>query len=412
MLDISFIRSNPSLFNDKQNMRGAATKADGILALDSSIRALKAEIQGLQSRRNELAKLMPKTDALIAEARDVKNLIASKSEELAKHEAELNALMLSIPNMIADDVPYGESDADNEELRKFGEKPVFDFKPLTHYELCEEQMGNMDFKTPSVISGARFSVLKGKLARLERAVANYLLDIHTMEFGYQEISVPFLVKDIALYGTGQLPKFQEDLFKTTDGMWLIPTAEVYLTNLARESILKDADLPLRFVAETACFRSEAGAAGRDTRGIVRQHQFNKVELVSVVRPEDSEAEHERMTNAAETVLQRLGLHYRVVKLCSKDIGFSARKTYDIEVWVPGLNRYMEISSCSNCWDFQARRMKTRIKRETGNVFAHTLNGSGVAVGRLLVAIIENYQTKDGKIKIPEALLKYLPFSEI
>jgi len=412
MLDISFIRANPSIFDEKQRSRGASITSADVLKLDTLVRSLKTEIQDLQAKRNEIAKKMPKTDDLIAAAKEVKNLIASKNEELLEAEESFNGVMLSIPNMIADDVPLGESDADNVEVRCLGEKPHFDFKPLAHYELCEEKMGNMDFKTPSVLSGARFSVLYGKLARLERALVNFMLDIHTKEFGYEEVSVPFLVKDLALFGTGQLPKFKEDLFKTTDGMWLIPTAEVYLTNLSRDKILRDEDLPLRFVAATSCFRSEAGAAGRDTRGLVRQHQFTKVELVSIVSPEKSEEEHERMTSAAETVLQRLNLHYRVVNLCSKDIGFSARKTYDIEVWVPGLDRYLEISSCSNCGDFQARRMKTRIKREEGNIFAHTLNGSGVAVGRLLVAIAENYQTVDGRILVPEALKPYLPFDEI
>jgi len=412
MLDIAFIRANPSIFDKKQLSRGSSVSAADILELDSLVRSLKTEIQDLQAKRNEIAKKMPKTDDLIATAKEVKNLIASKNEELLDVEERFNNLMLSIPNMIADDVPFGESDADNVEVRLVGEKPQYNFKPLAHYELCEEQMGNMDFKTPSVLSGARFSVLYGKLARLERALVNFMLDIHTKEFGYKEVSVPFLVKDLALYGTGQLPKFKEDLFETTDGMWLIPTAEVYLTNLSRDKILRDGDLPLRFVAATSCFRSEAGAAGRDTRGLVRQHQFTKVELVSIVSPEKSEEEHERMTAAAETVLQRLNLHYRVVNLCSKDIGFSARKTYDIEVWVPGLDRYLEISSCSNCGDFQTRRMKTRIKRDEGNIFAHTLNGSGVAVGRLLVAIVENYQTSDGKILMPEVLKSYLPFEEI
>lgn len=411
MIDINFIRNFPDLFNEKQSKRKSQIKSDDVIVLDTKLRALKTSLQELQAERNNISKSKDQSDALKTRAKEIKSRIQQVNDEIQEVEQKLNDILLTIPNIIADDVEYGESDLDNVEIRRYGEKREFDFTPKTHDDIAEN-LGLMNFKLPSIISGSRFTVLRSKLSRLERGLINYLLDIHTKEFGYEEISVPFLVKDIALYGTGQLPKFKDDLFKTTDDLWLIPTAEVYLTNLVREQILQEKELPLRFVAFTSCFRSEAGAAGRDTKGMIRQHQFGKVELVSITTKEQSQDEHERMTNAAETVLKRLGLHYRVVRLCSTDIGFSANKTYDIEVWMPGLNRFLEISSCSNCKDFQARRMKARVKRENGNELVHTLNGSGVAVGRLLCAVIENYQTNDGHVIIPDALRKYVDFDVI
>ncbi|MEE8622367.1 MAG: serine--tRNA ligase, partial [Alphaproteobacteria bacterium] len=317
---------------------------------------------------------------------------------------ELEEMLSGIPNLPAKDVPDGADETANVELRSCGEKPAFDFTPKDHVELGEA-LGMMDFERAAKLSGARFVVLSGALARLARALGAFMLDLHTTDFGYTEVDPPLLVRDHALFGTGQLPKFAEDQFRTTDDYWLIPTAEVPLTNLVADKILDESRLPLRFAALTPCFRSEAGAAGKDTRGMIRQHQFDKVELVSITHPEGSEAEHERMTSAAEEVLRRLELPYRVGVLSTGDMGFSARKTYDIDVWLPGETRYLEVSSCSNCTDFQARRMNARYRRsgEKGTRFVHTLNGSGLAVGRTLVGVIENYQQKDGSVRAPEVL---------
>jgi seryl-tRNA synthetase len=317
-------------------------------------------------------------------------------------------MLATVPNLPADDVPEGQDETQNVEIRTWGTPREFAFKPKEHFEIGEA-LGQMDFDRAAKISGARFVVLFDGIARLERALAAFMLDLHTREHGYREVLPPYLVRDNALYGTGQLPKFADDLFRTTSDHWLIPTAEVPLTNLVAEEILDDDTLPRRFSALTPCFRAEAGAAGKDTRGMIRQHQFEKVELVSIAHPDTSVEEHERMTACAEEVLKRLGLPYRVVTLCSGDMGFSARKTYDIEVWLPGQGRYREISSCSNCGDFQARRMNARFKAkgEKGTRFVHTLNGSALAVGRTLIAILENYQESDGSVRVPNALRSYM-----
>jgi seryl-tRNA synthetase len=332
---------------------------------------------------------------------------AAAAEEQAAGK-ELDDLLAGIPNLPARDVPDGADAEGNVEIRRHGNPRNFSFTPKQHFE-TGEALGLMDFEAAAKLSGARFVVLKGELARLERALAAFMLDLHTHEFGYQEIVPPFLVKDETAYGTGNLPKFGEDLFRTREGFWLIPTAEVPLTNLVAGDILDDSVLPLRFTAYTPCFRSEAGAAGKDTRGMIRVHQFSKVELVSIAHPDHSAAEHERMTSCAEEVLKRLGLPYRVVTLCTGDMGFASQKTYDIEVWLPGQGAYREISSCSNCGDFQARRMKARFRRagEKGTRFLHTLNGSGLAIGRTMIALIENYQEEDGSVVLPDALVPYM-----
>jgi seryl-tRNA synthetase len=410
MHDIKALRNNPEIYRQKFALRGCNDTVDAILALDTQNRQFMAQSQELQAQRNHLSKeignLMAnkKTD----EAEAIKNQVANIKNQITEIETQQGAFAEKIygfltqtPNNLSDDVPVGADENDNIEIKKYGEIPTFDFLPLEHDILAEEFA--MDFETAAKVSGARFVYLKGKLAKLERALGNFMLDTHTEEFGYTEINPPLLVKDTALFGTGQLPKFEADLFKA-DNHYLIPTSEVPLTNLVRESILLDDDLPMRFTALTPCFRSEAGSAGKDTRGLIRQHQFSKVELVSIVPPEYSDIEHERMLQCAEEILQKLKLPYRVVLLCSGDTGFSAQKTYDIEVWLPGQNKYREISSVSNCGDFQARRMNARYKTKNGdNRFVHTLNGSGLAVGRCLVAILENYQQADGSVLIPDVL---------
>jgi seryl-tRNA synthetase len=369
----------------------------------------------MQARRNALSKRIGAArgrgeDAapLQAEAAAMAEAIAREEAEEKRLGAELDALLATIPNWLDDAVPTGSGEADNVVLRSWGERRRFDFAPLQHFELGE-RLGLMDFEAAARLAGSRFVVLKGALARLERALGQFMLDLQTAEHGYTEVNPPLLVRETVLYGTGQLPKFRDDQFATTDGRWLIPTAEVPLTNLARERILAEAELPIRVTALTPCFRAEAGSAGRDVRGMLRQHQFMKVELVSITAPEQSDAEHARMTAAAEAVLQRLGLAYRVVDLCSADIGFGATRTFDLEVWLPGQGAYREISSCSNCRDFQARRMDARYRPEEGKGtrFVHTLNGSGVAVGRALIAVMETYQRADGGIDIPEALRPYM-----
>lgn len=414
MHDIKALRTNPELYRQKFALRGCDAVIDDIVTLDEKNRALITESQELQSERNQLSKeignLMANKDVIKAnELKQHVAIIKDKITEIEVKQGEfaekIYEYLTQTPNNLADDVPVGSDENDNVEIRKYGEIPKFDFTPLEHDILAEEFA--MDFETAAKVSGSRFVYLKGNLAKLERALGNFMLDIHTEEFAYTEVSPPLLVKENALFGTGQLPKFEEDLFKA-DNHYLIPTSEVPLTNLVRESILSEEELPMRFTALTPCFRSEAGSAGKDTRGMIRQHQFSKVELVSIVPPEYSELEHERMLTCAETILQKLELPYRVVLLCSGDTGFSAQKTYDIEVWLPGQNKYREISSVSNCGDFQARRMNARYKTKNGdNKFIHTLNGSGLAVGRCLVAVLENYQQIDGSILIPKVLQPYM-----
>ena len=372
-------------------------------------------MQEVQARRNAAAKEIGKAkasggdaDALIREVADLKGTAQELEARERDLQDELDTALSVLPNILADDVPDGASEDENVELRRVGDIPTFDFKPKEHYELGEA-LGLMDFETAAKISGSRFVVTSGQIARLERALAAFMIDVHTLEKGYLEVSPPVMVRGDSLFGTGQLPKFEEDLYKTGEGHYMIPTAEVPLTNLVRDSILSEDDLPKRFTAHTLCFRSEAGSAGKDTAGMLRQHQFAKVEMVSITTPEQSAKEHERMTACAEDILKRLELPYRVVVLCSGDTGFGARKTYDIEVWLPGQDSYREISSCSNCGDFQARRMKARYRPEgeKGTQFVHTLNGSGLAVGRTLIAVMENYQQADGSIKIPDILVPYM-----
>ena len=424
MFDIKWIRDNAEAFNGAMSRRGIGGQfsADALIALDEKRREILTALQDAQSRRNAASKDIGKAKAskdeataskLMAEVATLKEQIAKGEEDERGIDAEIKAMLEVIPNLPRADVPLGADETGNVEVRKVGTPGKFDFAPKQHFEIGEA-LGMMDFEAAQKISGARFVVLKGALARLERAIGSFMLDLHTSKAdgnlgGYVEHNPPLLVKDHSAYGTGNLPKFAEDLFKTTNDFWLIPTAEVSLTNIVRESILEEAQLPMRMTAWTPCFRSEAGAAGRDTRGMIRQHQFSKVELVSVTTPENSLAEHERMTACAEEVLKRLGLPFRTMLLCTGDMGFASQKTYDIEVWLPGQNAYREISSCSVCGDFQARRMDARYRPKDGGkpVYVHTLNGSGLAVGRTLVAVLENYQQADGSVIIPEALRPYM-----
>ncbi len=417
MLDIRWIRENPEEFDQALAKRGVAPLSSEILALDKSWRDCVSRLQGAQTQRNTLSKDIGKAkasgdnetaDGLISKVADLKMQIQNDEEEEREKSTRLNEQLAEIPNIPFDDVPEGEDETANILLRQWGEKPEFSFAPKQHFEIGDG-LGLMDFETAAKLSGARFVVLKGEFARLERALAAFMLDIHTKEFGYQEIIPPFLVRDEVMFGTAQLPKFADDQFRTEDGFWLIPTAEVPLTNLVRESITEESELPLRFTAYTPCFRLEAGAAGKDTRGMIRQHQFSKVEMVSLVHPDQAIEEHERMTSCAEEVLKRLNLAYQLVVLSTGDMGFGARKTYDLEVWLPGQDQYREISSCSVCGDFQARRMNARFRREGSKdlEFLHSLNGSGLAVGRTLIAVLENYQREDGGINIPVALQPYL-----
>ncbi|MGD0633696.1 MAG: serine--tRNA ligase [Beijerinckiaceae bacterium] len=426
MYDLKWIRENAAAFDEGRARRGLGALSPEIVALDDTRRAAIAKLQAVQERRNaaskEVGEAMKAKDVARAEA--LKAEVATLKEDFAQLEFEekraiaaLETLLLEIPNLPLDSVPLGKDENDNVELRAVGEKPSFTFKPKEHFEIGEG-LGLMDFETAAKLSGARFVVNKGALARLERALSQFMLDLHTETHGYTEVNPPILVRDEAMFGTAQLPKFREDQFlvvrenvdaEVGQNLWLIPTAEVPLTNLVRESILDEAVLPIRVTASTPCFRAEAGAAGRDTRGMIRQHQFTKVELVSITTPEQSEAEHERMLSCAEEVLKRLGLAYRVVTLCTGDMGFAAQKTYDIEVWLPGQDRYREISSCSVCGDFQARRLNARYRPAGAKAtrFVHTLNGSGVAVGRALVAVLENYQEEDGSVRVPDVLKPYM-----
>ena len=420
MLDLRWIRAEPEALDRALARRGAEPASAEILALDERRRAAQTAFQQVQSRRRDLSKQIGQAkgkgeDAadLMAEVEGLKGQIATAEADEKAAAEQIDRLLSTLPNVLADDVPDGSSEDDNVELRRFGDPPEFDFEPKDHVAIGEALAG-MDFEAASKLSGARFVVMQGQVARLHRALAQFMIDLHTTEFGYTETNPPLLVRDDAMYGTGQLPKFTEDSFRTEDGFWLIPTSEVALTNLVAGDILAESDLPFRFAGHTPCFRSEAGSAGRDTRGMFRQHQFEKVELVSITTPDASADEHERMTGCAEEVLRRLGLAYRVMALSAGDTGFGARKTYDLEVWLPGQARYREISSCSNCGDFQARRMNARFKpaEGKGNVFVHTLNGSGLAVGRALIAVLENYQQADGSVAIPEALRPYMGGQEL
>jgi seryl-tRNA synthetase len=414
VLDLKWLRDHPDALDKALGRRGAPPLARTVLDLDEAVRALQTDLQEKQARRNALSKDIGRikasggdAGAVMAEVGSLKVAIQEGEDQLRERMASLEELLAGIPNVLDDEVPDGADEDANIEIRRFGAQRNFSFALKEHDDLGATL--GMDFSRAAKMSGARFVALFDDLARLERAIASLMLDIQTRENGYREVAVPLLVRDNALFGTGQLPKFAEDLFHTTSDHWLIPTAEVALTNLVAGDILDADDLPLRFTAYTPCFRSEAGSAGKDTKGMIRQHQFTKVELVSITRPEQSAGEHERMTSCAEAVLQRLELPYRVMVLSAGDTGFGARKTYDLEVWLPGQGRYREISSCSNCGDFQARRMKARFraKGEKGTEFVHTLNGSGLAVGRTLIAILENYQEADGSITVPSALRPYL-----
>jgi seryl-tRNA synthetase len=421
MHDIKSIRDNPQGFDVGLARRGLAPQAAALLAEDQKRRDLIQKLQDAQNRRNDLSKQVgeamkagekAKAEALKADVAALKETIAAGEEDERQFNQKLADMLASIPNIPLDEVPDGVDETGNVEVRRWGQRPGFNWEPKQHFELGEK-LGQMDFEAAAKMSGARFVVMKKQLARLERALAQFMLDIQTERNGYTECFVPLLVNDKAMFGTAQLPKFAGDQFRTTDGRWLIPTAEVSLTNTVRESILEESQLPLRLTAYTPCFRAEAGAAGRDTRGIIRQHQFSKVELVSITSPEFSREELERMTGCAESILQALGLHYRVMRLCAGDMGFGSRMTYDLEVWLPGQNAFREISSCSVCGDFQARRMDARYKPADGKGtrFVHTLNGSGLAVGRTLVAVMENYQNPDCSITIPAALRPYMGGAE-
>jgi len=415
MHDIKLIRENPEAFDAGLARRGAEPMAGAILALDTARRALATSLQEAQGRRNEASKAIgaamgkgdkDEAERLKAEVAQLKNTMPALEQEERELTAALHDALARYPNLPEAEVPDGADEAENVEVARWGTPRSFDFAPQEHADLGPAL--GLDFETGALLSGSRFTFLRGQMARLQRALGQFMLDTQTTTHGYTECAVPLLVKDEAVFGTGQLPKFSEDLFKTTDGRWLIPTAEVSLTNAVQGQILSEAQLPLRMTALTPCFRSEAGAAGRDTRGYIRQHQFEKVELVTICRPEDSAAEHEKMCTAAESILQALDLPYRKVLLCAGDMGFTARKTFDLEVWLPGQSAYREISSVSNCGDFQARRMNARFRPEgaKGTEFVHTLNGSGLAVGRTLVAVLENYQQADGSVNIPVALLPY------
>lgn len=416
MLDIKWIRENPEAFNQAMKARGASFDAASLISLDESRRSRIAEVQELQNARNALSKRIGMARAkgedvseLMGEANQIADHLPLLEQGEKEISGQLDQILATVPNIPFEDVPVGPDETANVEVHRSGQKPTFDFTPKEHYELGEA-LGLMDFEVAAKMSGARFVVLKGDLARLERAIAQFMLDTHRTEFGYEEVSPPYLVRDNAAYGVGQLPKFAEDLFQTTNGYWLISTAEVPLSNLVADEIVSRETLPRRYMAFTPCFRSEAGSAGKDTKGMLRQHQFHKVELVGITTPEESSQEHERMLKAAQTILEKLELHYRTVVLCTGDMGSQSKKTYDNEVWLPGQDAYREISSTSNCGDYQARRMNARMRDPEGDKktrFVHTLNGSGLAVGRTLIAIMENYQEKEGSIRIPNVLQPYM-----
>ena len=416
MHDLKYIRENPEAFDAALKRRGAEAASAQILELDDQYRAEERLHQTQAAERNQAAKAIGQAKAsgnielfneLMYKAGFTKDVAEASLEVGEAKKVQLNELLVALPNLPADDAPEGASEDDNVEIARWGDQRNFDFAPKDHADLGPPL--GLDFETGVALSGARFTFMRGQMARLNRALGQFMLDYQTTQRGYSECATPYLVKQEALFGTGQLPKFAEDNFQTTDGRWLIPTAEVSLTNSIAGQILDEATLPIRLTALTPCFRSEAGAAGRDTKGLIRQHQFEKVELVSITRPEDSAAEHEYLVGAAESILQALELPYRKMLLCTGDMGNSARKTYDLEVWLPGQGLYREISSCSNCGDWQARRMNARYRPEggKGTAFVHTLNGSGLAVGRTLVAVLENYQEADGSVTIPTALLPYM-----
>jgi seryl-tRNA synthetase len=420
MHELRWIRDHPAELDRGLARRGLSPRAEEVLAVDRAWRAAETRAQEAQARRNRAAREIgaakkrgEDVEPLLRQTTQDREVETQAGAEAARLRAGIDEILAGLPNLPAEDVPDGPDETANRVLRHYGEPPRFDFAPLSH-EAIGERLGMMDFARAGKLSGSRFVVLQGALARLERALGQFMLDLHTTEFGYTEVSPPLLVRDGAAYGTGQLPKFAEDLFRTTDGYWLVPTAEVPLTNLVAGEILEERALPLRYTAWTPCFRSEAGAAGKDTRGMIRQHQFEKVELVSITRPDDSAAEHERMTTCAEEVLKRLGLAYRVVLLSTGDMGFAAQKTYDIEVWLPGQGTYREISSCSNCGAFQAQRMKARYRpaEARGTLLVHTLNGSGLAIGRTMIAILENYQSHNGTVTVPAALRPYMGGREV
>ncbi|EFH10590.1 serine--tRNA ligase [Pseudoroseomonas cervicalis] len=419
MHDIRIVRADPAAFDAALARRGLAPVAEAILAQDTARRAAQTAAQEVQARRNQISKEigMAKrqggdTAALEAEGATLRGRMEALEAEAKQADAAQTALLEALPNLLDAEVPEGRDESDNVVLHQQGEPPALDFAPKQHFELGEA-LGLMDFGAAAKLAGARFTVLRGALARLERALGQYMISLHVEEHGYTETSVPLLVNDATMYGTGQLPKFEEDLFRTTDGRWLIPTAEVPLTNLVAGELLAEQALPLRYTALSPCFRSEAGSAGRDTRGMLRQHQFTKVEMVAITRAEDSAAEHERMTRCAERVLTELGLVWRRVLLCAGDTGFSAARTYDLEVWLPGQGAWREISSCSNCRDFQARRMNARYRPEAAPgtkaapAYLHTLNGSGIAVGRALIAVMETHQQADGSIRVPPVLAPWM-----
>ncbi|MDD1450600.1 serine--tRNA ligase [Sphingomonas sp. H160509] len=415
MHDIRLIRDDPAAFDAALAKRGVAPQSASLVTLDEQRRATIADSQTAQTRRNELSKAIgqakaqkdeAKAQALMAEVASLKEALPALETDEARLNAELGDMLAAIPNLPAADVPEGGGEDDNALVHTRGTPTTFAFTAREH-DAIGPALG-LDFETGAAMSGARFTLVRGPAAKLQRALGQFMLD-HVAEAGFEQVSPPLLVRDEAVFGTGQLPKFSEDLFRTTDGRWLIPTAEVSLTNIVREQILSETELPLRFTALTPCFRSEAGAAGRDTRGYIRQHQFDKVEMVSIVTPDMSEAEHERMTACAEGVLDALQLPFRRMLLCTGDMGFTAARTYDLEVWLPGQARYREISSVSTCTDFQARRMNARYRPEgeKGTRFVHTLNGSALAVGRTLVAVLENYQQEDGSVAVPAVLQPYL-----
>ena len=417
MHDIKLIRDDAAAFDAALARRGMEPQSPALLKLDAQRREALGRQQEAETERNALSKQVGRAKAsgdeaefnrLRGEVDRLKTVLEESSVQAKKCDEALSELLAALPNLPEADVPLGKDENDNQEIRRWGEPKAFNYEPKDHVDLGEG-LGQLDFEGAAAMSGARFAALKGGLARLERALAQFMLDLHTGEHGYLEVSPPYLVRDDAMFGTGQLPKFADDLFRTTDGRWLIPTAEVPLTNLAREAIHDEAALPMRMTAYTPCFRAEAGSAGRDTRGLIRMHQFQKVEMVSLVKPEDSAAELDRMTGCAEKVLQLLELPYRVMLLCNGDMGFSAQRTYDLEVWLPSQDAYREISSCSNCGEFQARRMNARYRKEGEKkpAFLHTLNGSGVAVGRAMLAVMENHQNADGSITIPAVLRPYM-----